>query len=151
MATVEETLLALSKEIGLLRKDVKKVRQMMEDPDGEKAKARSQNSAFRKPQQISDELRTFLGLAADELISRSEVTKHMTQYASDNGLKNGKVIGMDEKLQKLLDPPTGTDVTILNLQTFLKRHYIKVAAEPAAAPVPEPEAPKKKIVLKKKV
>jgi upstream activation factor subunit UAF30 len=139
----------LTKEMKIIRKDVKKIRQLNEDPDGEKAKLRSQNSAFRKPLQISDDLRAFLNLPAGELISRSDVTKRITVYANENNLKTGNKIAMDDKLRKILDPPEGLDITFLNLQTYINKHYIKAVIEPVTPMVEEPM--KKKPTLKKKV
>jgi chromatin remodeling complex protein RSC6 len=147
--TLTEIVNAMFKEVKAIRKDIKKIRQLTEDPEGEKAKLRSQNSAFRKPLQISDDLRTFLNLPAGELISRSDVTKRITGYANENGLKTGNRINLDEKLKKLLDPPADLQITFLNLQTYVNKHYIKPVA-PVAEPVIA-EEPKKKPTLKKKV
>jgi upstream activation factor subunit UAF30 len=138
------------KEVKAIRKDIKKIRQVTEDPDGEKAKLRSQNSAFRKPLQISDDMREFLNLPAGELISRSDVTKRITAYANENNLKTGNRINLDEKLKKILDPPADLQITFLNLQTYVNKHYIKSVTPVAADPAPV-EEPKKKPTLKKKV
>jgi upstream activation factor subunit UAF30 len=123
---------ALSKEVKALAKIVRKVRAHQEDPDGEKAKARSANNGFNRKQDVSPKLREFLSLPEGELISRSEVTKFITAYVKEQGLKhpdNGRVIIMDDKLTKLLEPPADTQITFLNIQKFLSPHYIKVDVE----------------------
>lgn len=137
-----------SKELKALRKDIRKIRQHIEDPLGEKAKSRSQNNGFRKPLLVSDELRQFLKLEPDARISRADVTRKINEYVTENGLKNGQNLTMDAALQSLLAPPADVQVTFLNIQKYINRHYIK---EEPVVPVAE-AAPveKKKPTLKKK-
>ncbi len=128
MATVESLTVLVEKltaDIKALHRDVRKIRQTVEDPTGEKAEQRAKNNGFKKPMNIDDALREFLGLAADAQISRSDVTKAIDAYAVANNLKNGKVIQMDDKLRALLNPPDGVEVSYLKLQHFLAPHYIK--------------------------
>jgi upstream activation factor subunit UAF30 len=139
---------SLRNEFKALRKDIRKIRQFIEDPTGEKAKARSQNNGFRKPQNVSDELKSFLGLANDEKISRADVTRRVNEYVTARNLKCGQKISMDDKLSSLLTPPADVEITFLNIQKYLNRHYIKdepKAVEPVQVPVVE----KKKPTLKK--
>ena len=78
MATATETpvtLELLAKELKALRKDIRKVRAHLEDPTGEKAAARAKSNGFNKPLDVTEKLRTFLSLGADEKISRL-VEKH---------------------------------------------------------------------------
>lgn len=121
MATIE----SLAADLKSLHRDVRKIRQLLEDPTGEKAKARSENNGFKKPIEVDAVLGAFLGLNAGQLISRSDVTKAVNKYASDNNLKNGQVIQLDDKLRALLNPPEGEEVTFLKLQKYLAPHYIK--------------------------
>ena len=58
--TTTITLQTIFDEIKLLRKDLRKVKNLIEDPQGEKAKARSTSNGFNKPLDISEELRKFL-------------------------------------------------------------------------------------------
>jgi len=134
MATETVTLETLAKELKALRKDVRKIRQHFEDPDGEKRAARAQNNGFNKPLGVSDKLRAFLGLAADEKISRSQVTARINGYVTEKGLKTGQNISLDATLKELLQPPADVQVTFLNIQKYINPHYIKEA---------KPEAPKK--------
>ncbi len=152
MSAVLSAIEALSKDVKSLTKIVRKVRAHQEDPDGEKAKARSANNGFNRKQDVSPKLREFLGLADDELISRSEVTKRINAYVKEQGLKHpkdGRVIIMDDKLTKLLEPPADTQITFLNIQKFLSPHYIKVEAEQPAE-TGEKAKPKRPVARKPK-
>ena len=83
---------------------------------------------------MTPKLRAFLGLPADELISRSEVTKFINKYITEAGLKhpdNGRQIILDDKLRDLLAPPADVQVTYLNLQKYLSPHYVKKEEEKA--------------------
>jgi len=147
------TLDALMKELKAVRKDLRKVRQHLEDPTGEKSKARAANNGFNKPLGVSEKLRTFLGLAADEKISRSQVTTRINTYVTEKNLKNGQNITLDASLQDLLQPPAETQITFLNIQKFINPHYIneekpesekkprakKAEPAPAAADAPPKE------------
>ena len=134
-----------SKELKALRKDVRKIRQHIEDPLGDKAKIRSENNGFRKPQVVSHELRTFLSLGPEDRISRADVTRKINEYVTEKGLKNGQNLTMDDSLKSLLSPPDDVQVTFLNIQKYINRHYLKEAVVPDAPPVE-----KKKPTLKKK-
>jgi upstream activation factor subunit UAF30 len=134
------TLDALMKEMKAVRKEIRKIRQHIEDPTGEKQEARTKNNGFNKPQRVTDALRTFLSLGPEELISRSQVSNHMNKYFEANGLKAGQKISLDEKLKALLEVPEGVQLTFLNLQHYLSKHYIKeeVEKKPRAKTAPEP-------------
>jgi len=125
LETLHTALEAIAKEQRALRKDVRKIRQHFEDPEGEKAAARAQNNGFNKPLGVTDKLRAFLGLAADEKISRSQVTTRINTYVTEKGLKAGQNISLDESLKDLLQVPEGVQVTFLNIQKYINPHYIK--------------------------
>ena len=170
METVLSELSSLRNEIKSLTKIIRKIRAHQEDPSGEKAKARAVNNGFNRALEISPKLRTFLALADDESVSRSEVTRRINKYITENGLKhpeNGRMIILDAKLTDLLEPPEGVQVTFLNIQKYLSPHYVKVdkpvkekkekpakPVEPApeSAPATEAETPapaKKKVIVRK--
>jgi|TARA_B110000305_G_C19272462_1_gene555174 chromatin remodeling complex protein RSC6 len=131
LETIEVEIAALRNDIKNLTKLVRKVKNTQEDPDGEKAKARAANNGFNRKQDVTPKLRTFLGLPAEELISRSEVTKFINKYITEKGLKhpdNGRQIVLDDTLRDLLAPPADVVVTYLNLQKYLSPHYIKKEA-----------------------
>jgi len=94
--------------------------------------APKKETIFTKPTPISDALCTFLGIAKGSLISRSEVTSKVCRYAKEKGLMEKQNIKADAALRKLLALKDGDELKILNLQRFLKPHYIKPAA-PATA------------------
>lgn len=130
LETIQTEIVALRAEIKVLTKLVRKVKNTQEDPNGEKAKARASNNGFNRKQEVTPKLRSFLGLAESELVSRSEVTKAINKYITENGLKhpdNGRQLVLDEKLKDLLRPPEGVTVTYLNLQKYLSPHYVKQA------------------------
>ena len=142
MATTTDvpvTLDALMKELKAVRKEIRKIRQHIEDPTGEKQEARTKNNGFNKPQKVTDALKTFLSLADGEMISRSQVSNHMNKYFEANNLKAGQKITLDDKLKALLEVPEGTQLTFLNLQHYLSKHYIKdetAEKKPRAKKVP---------------
>ena len=128
LETIETEIAALRNDVKNLTKLVRKVKNTQEDPDGEKAKKRAENNGFNCKQEITPKLREFLALPAEDLISRSEVTKFINKYITEKGLKhpeNGRQIILDDKLRDLLAPPADVIVTYLNLQKYLSPHYIK--------------------------
>lgn len=130
LETVQAELTALRAEVKTLTKLIRKLKNAQDDPDGEKAKARASNNGFNRKQEVTPKLREFLALPEGELISRSEVTKAINKYITENGLKhpdNGRQLILDEKLKDLLQPPEGVVVTYLNLQKYLSPHYVKKA------------------------
>ena len=86
---------------------------------------------FTKPVKISAELCSFLGKPKDTEVSRSAVTKGVMAYARANSLMDKQKINADASLRKLLTLNEGDALTILNLQKYLRRHYVK--AGPVAA------------------
>ena len=124
----------LEKLVKSVQKETRRIRQKLEDPTGEKAKARSENNSFKKPLKVSDKLRAFLGLAQDATISRSEVTKRISAYAKEKGLTEGKNINLDDALKDLLNPPADVKVSIMNIQRYINHHYV---VDPKPAPVAE--------------
>ena len=86
---------------------------------------------FTEPTTVSAELGAFLGLAKGALISRSNVTSGIVNYAKSHNLMNKQAINTDAALRKLLGVTETDNLTILNLQKFLSKHYVKAA--PVAA------------------
>ena len=80
---------------------------------------------FTKPVKITAELCSFLGKPKDTEVSRSSVTKGVMEYARNNNLMDKQTIKADAALRKLLTLTEGDVLTILNLQKFLRRHYVK--------------------------
>ena len=90
------------------------------------------DTVFTKPTPITDALCTFLGVPKGTLLSRSEVTTRVCRYAKENSLMVKQVIKADAPMRKLLALTEKDELKILNLQRYLKPHYIKTT--PAVAP-----------------
>ena len=147
---IQTELATLRADVKSIKKLLRKIKEHQEDPTGERAKLRVANNGFNRPLDVSKHLSTFLGLAKDEQISRSQVTKRLNGYINEHGLKhkdNGRNINMDDKLQDLLKPPADVTVTFLNLQKYLSPHYIK-KEKVVAAPIVETPVKKKRVVKK---
>jgi chromatin remodeling complex protein RSC6 len=92
---------------------------------------RRANNAFLKLRPISDELAAFMGLPAKSQRSQTDVTKFVSTYVREHACFDPSFkrrIVPDAKLGKLLRVKDGQEVTYLNLQSFLKVHFLKPAA-----------------------
>jgi len=81
-------------------------------------------SIFTKPTPISDMLCVFLGVPQGSLMSRSEVTTRVCAYAKTHNLLDKQVIKADSALRMLLSLTPNDELKILNLQRFLRPHYL---------------------------
>jgi hypothetical protein len=93
--------------------------------------ARRANNAFLKLRPISDELSSFMGLPAKSQRSQTDVTKFVSNYVKTHNCFDPNFkrrIIPDAKLAKLLRVKDGQEVTYLNLQSFLKVHFLKPTA-----------------------
>jgi chromatin remodeling complex protein RSC6 len=92
--------------------------------------ARRANNAFLKVRPLSDELCGFMGLASKSLKSQTDVTKFISGYVKSHSCFDPtfkRRILPDAKLAKLLRVTDKDEVTYLNLQTYLKVHFLKPA------------------------
>jgi len=102
-----------------LQKKVKGKRKRQTDPD-------APPSGFAKPGPVSDELRAFLSLDANQLIARTAVTQAINAYCKQHNLQNKedrRKIIPDAPMRKLLKINKGDELTFFNLQTYLKVHF----------------------------
>ena len=121
----------LSVKFNALEKRVNRDRKVMEKKmKGRVKRVKDPNaplSGFAKPGPVSDELRKFLGLSKDELISRTQVTRKFTEYCKAHDLQNGpdkRVIHPDKTVMKLLRLDKNSEsLTFFNLQKYMKVHY----------------------------
>jgi chromatin remodeling complex protein RSC6 len=93
--------------------------------------ARRANNAFLKLRPISDELSAFMGLPSKSQRSQTDVTKFVSTYVKAHNCFDPNFkrrIIPDAKLGKLLRVKDGQEVTYLNLQSFLKVHFLKADA-----------------------
>lgn len=85
-------------------------------------------SGFAKPALLSDELCEFLKIEKGSLRARTEVTRMLNKYISENALqKQGdrRVIVPNAELKKLMNLADGQELTYFNLQTHIKHHFKK--------------------------
>ena len=90
--------------------------------------ARRANNAFLKPRSISPELCAFMGIPAGSQRSQTEVTKFVSTYVKSHSCfdpANKRRIIPDSPLSKLLKVTDKDTVTYLNLQSYLKAHFLK--------------------------
>lgn len=83
-------------------------------------------SGFAKEGPVSDEMRKFLSLKKDELISRTDVTKRIHEYCKSKNLQDPadkRQIKPDAALRKLLKLSKDDDLTFFNLQKHMKIHF----------------------------
>ena len=92
--------------------------------------ARRANNAFLKQKPLSPELASFMGIKASEKRSQTEVTKFISEYVKAHNCYDPtfkRRILPNAALAKLLHVDDKTEVTYLNLQKFLKVHFVKTA------------------------
>lgn len=90
--------------------------------------ARRANNAFLKEKPLSPELCQFMGLKAGEKRSQTDVTKFISEYVKSHSCFDPtfrRRILPNAALAKLLRVDDKTEVTYLNLQKFLKVHFLK--------------------------
>ena len=114
------------------QRDSKKKRKVNpEDMTAEQRKAweaRRANNAFLKPKALSPELCSFMGIAAGSQRSQTQVTKFISDYVKSHSCFDPNFkrrILPNAVLAKLLRVDDKTEVTYLNLQKFLKVHFVK--------------------------
>lgn len=115
-------------------KDAKKKRRVKKDvadmtPEEKAAwELRRSKNAFLKPRGLSTELCSFMKLPAGSQRSQTEVTKFVSNYVKENSCfdpSNKRRIIPDGVLSRLLKVKDTDTVTYLNLQSFLKVHFLK--------------------------
>lgn len=86
------------------------------------------SGGFLKLRPISNELASFMGLPHGSQRSQTDVTKFIATYVREHGCADPimkRLINPDRRLAKLLRLNPGQDVTYLNLQSYLKVHFLK--------------------------
>jgi chromatin remodeling complex protein RSC6 len=126
--SVQEASKAAKKE----QRDSKKKRKINPadmTPEQRKAwEARRANNAFLVERPLTAELCTFMGVAAGSKRSQTQVTKFISDYVKSHSCFDPNFkrrILPNAALAKLLRVDDKTEVTYLNLQKFLKVHFIK--------------------------
>jgi hypothetical protein len=117
------------KEPGKERRVKKDVADMTAEEKAAWELRRSKN-AFLKPRGLSTELCSFMSLPAGSQRSQTEVTKFVSNYVKTHSCfdpSNKRHIIPDGVLSRLLRVTDKDTVTYLNLQSFLKVHFLKTA------------------------
>jgi chromatin remodeling complex protein RSC6 len=113
------------------RNSKKKVRKNPEEMTAEERKAweaRRANNAFLVQRPLTPELCSFMGIAAGSKRSQTEVTKFVSEYVKSHNCFDPNFkrrILPNAALAKLLKVDDKTEVTYLNLQKYLKVHFLK--------------------------
>jgi chromatin remodeling complex protein RSC6 len=107
----------ISKDIKIAQKHLSK---------GKRSGIKRAPTGFVKPTLISDELANFLSLPAGTELGRTAASKEVHNYIKANQLNKGRTIHPDAVLAKILNYTEGVSpvLTYLNLQTYLKHHFI---------------------------
>jgi histone H1/5 len=115
------------KEAGKRKRVKKDVADMTAEEKAAWELRRSKN-AFLKPRALSPELCAFMQLAPGSQRSQTEVTKFVANYVKANSCfdpANKRRIIPDGVLSRLLKVTDKDTVTYLNLQSYLKIHFLK--------------------------
>ena len=127
----QEATRALKREARDSRKKRKVDPATLSPEDRAKQEARRANNAFLKVRPISDELASFMGLPVKSLKSQTDVTKFISSQVKSHNCFDPNFkrrIIPDAKLSKLLRVTDKDQVTYLNLQSYLKVHFLKPTA-----------------------
>lgn len=132
LATKIATLVAAIKDIQvtfkLAQKEFDKMSKTKAKAERKRANARTSPSGFAKPTKITDELCAFLNLPKGSELARTEVTKKINAYVKENNLfdaTNKRVILPNATLKKLLGCSDTDPINYFNLQSWMKKHFIK--------------------------
>ena len=90
--------------------------------------ARRANNAFLVERALTDELCAFMGISKGSKRSQTQVTKYISDYVKSHSCFDPNFkrrIVPNAALAKLLKVDDKTEVTYLNLQKFLKVHFVK--------------------------
>jgi hypothetical protein len=128
VAEAGEALKALKRDVRNSKRRVKKDVSQMTPEEKATWEARRANNAFLKLRPITDELASFMQLPPKSQKSQTDVTKYIANYVKEHNCFDPSFkrrIIPDAKLGKLLRAKDGQEVTYLNLQSFLKIHFVK--------------------------
>ena len=122
------SLLGLAKQLQSLKKPIEKL------PKQKKVKRviNSENTGFKKPIKISEELSKFCGWPIGENHSRVDVTRAVCSYIKEKELQNPenkREILADKHLKSLLKydaKKEGKGLTYYMIQSHIQHHFIKV-------------------------
>ena len=128
--SVADAIKATKREARETKKKKKKNPADMTPEERKTWEARRANNAFLIQRPLTDELAAFMGLKSGEKRSQTEVTKFISGYVKQHSCFDPtfkRRILPNAALAKLLRVSDKDEVTYLNLQSFLKVHFIKTA------------------------
>lgn len=117
-------LLEMKKQIANLIDEFKKIQKEKKKPKNKNIK-----SGFVKEVNVTPLLAEFVGIKNNDLISRVNVTKYVTEYIKSNDLQvesNKQYFKVNEKLANLLGVNENDEIHYFKLQAHLKNHYPKI-------------------------
>ena len=129
--SVADAIKATKREAREIKKKKKKNPEDMTPEERKTWEARRANNAFLVQRPLTDELCAFMGLKSGEKRSQTEVTKFISGYVKQHNCFDPSFkrrILPNSALAKLLRVTDKEEVTYLNLQSFLKVHFIKPKA-----------------------
>ena len=128
--SVADAIKATKREAREIKKKKKKNPAEMTPEERKTWEARRANNAFLIQRPLTDELCSFMGLKSGEKRSQTEVTKFISGYVKQHSCFDPtfkRRILPNAALAKLLRVSDKDEVTYLNLQSFLKVHFVKTA------------------------
>jgi len=129
--SVSDAIKATKREAREIKKKKKKNPADMTPEERKTWEARRANNAFLVQRPLTDELCSFMGLKSGDKRSQTEVTKFISGYVKQHNCFDPNFkrrILPNSALAKLLRVSDKDEVTYLNLQSFLKVHFIKPKA-----------------------
>ena len=129
--SVADAIKATKREAREIKKKKKKNPEDMTPEERKTWEARRANNAFLVQRPLTDELCSFMGLKSGEKRSQTEVTKFISGYVKQHNCFDPafkRRILPNSALAKLLRVGDKDEVTYLNLQSFLKVHFLKPKA-----------------------
>lgn len=110
------------------QKEFDKMNKNREKAEKKRANARTSPSGFAKPTKITDDLCVFLNIEKGSELARTEVTKKINAYVKEHNLfdvSNKRIILPNAALKKLLGCADTDEINYFNLQSWMKKHFIK--------------------------
>jgi chromatin remodeling complex protein RSC6 len=129
--SVSDAIKATKREAREIKNKKKKNPADMTPEERKTWEARRANNAFLVQRPLTDELCSFMGLKSGDKRSQTEVTKFISGYVKQHNCFDPNFkrrILPNSALAKLLRVSDKDEVTYLNLQSFLKVHFIKPKA-----------------------
>ena len=145
MEEVELALIANKKSAELALMELRNVKKQIKKLKPQKNKKNKKVEADRKPHGfavpsvVSDELCSFMNVEKGSLVSRTNVTKRLTEYISEKKLQNPenkRQIIPDAVLSSLLgEPAKDIYLTHFTIQKYMNHHFSKAVPVPVPASV----------------